>query len=462
MSVREQMRRLEDDQKSLWQPTLLAASHALDHLRNLSREVERLSNRYETGRPPKSPLDPEEVWAKWRQQGFEFDSLTSRELRSLCVSPPTALRSQLVRVLGSHPESLGRLSNISGVIHAYFTHWRPTEQPEVIENLLKSALIAPGMLNRGRVIHMWRNSSFLFSADAAGRVAKDICQRARTPKEVLSSYFIDSTTRLAQKAREASVDNFIESLLAQEKAISEYQALEDLAWLRQHLLTEELDAGRYRDAVASLIASELPIRFTTFQQSLTQEIYASPRLGDPRLSGCAANWRLVSPEAKARFLSWLAKETLQFFFDTIVPANDENRRRAEFWKQFAKTHGKIRDFQVAVSSDDVIKIHRSRANLIPAYARIIAAKSVASSAFLMVFKGYNGVEYVIVEFSETGCAAQIYRRDVFEAAGVRLHARSFRQKEDLRRLDRIEDRILHQGAWEFRAIQLLARLGIRP
>jgi hypothetical protein len=462
MTILEEMQQLEEDRKILWNPMLLGAPQALDHLRSLSREVERLSRIYETGRPPKSPLDPEEVWAKWRRQSFELEKLTSRELKSLCVSPSTALRSQLVGALSSHPDSLSRVSNISGLVHAYFTHWRPSERPEIIENLLKSALNATGMDTRGRVIHKWRSSPFLFSGDAAGCVAKDICQKVKTPREVLSGYFIDPTTRLAHRAREVSVGTSVATLRGQENVVSESRALEDFAWLRQQLLTEELDAGLYRNAVASLIASELPIRFVSFQQALTQEIYASPRLGDPRLSGCAVNWRLVPPDAKARFLSWLAKETLQFFFDTIVPANDENRRRAEFWKKFAKTHGKIRDFQVAVSAEDIMKVQRSRAKLIPAYARVIATKSNASSAFLMVFKGYNDVEYVIVEFSETGFAAQIYRRDVFEGAGVRLHASSFRQKEDLRRLDQTEDRILHQGGWERKAFQLLAGLGIRP
>jgi len=85
------------------------------------------------------------------------------------------------------------------------------------------------------------------------------------------------------------------------------------------------------------------------------------------------------------------------FFDTLVPNNDENRRRARFWLEYAKKQGKVKDFQVAVSDDDIYRIRASRAKTIPSYSRVTGGKT---SAFLMVFEGY-GTEYVIIEFSET-------------------------------------------------------------
>jgi hypothetical protein len=461
MNITDQMRRLADDKDALW-PGLMSTVQASGYLQGLTKEVERLSLKFETGRPPKPPIDPEEVWAKFRKEHYTLETLNARELRSLCVSPLTAVRKQLIEALQANSESLSRISNINGIVHAYFTHWRTCENPESVEELLLKTLRSPSLAKRSRVLRRWNISKFLFSPNAASMIGQEISRKDKSPKEVVSSYFVDATTRLASKSKELAVGSIVARMIHTEKAILEANALSEFAWLQRHLFTEDLDAGSYRTAIASLIESELPVRFVLFQQAITQEVYANARLGDPRLSGCAANWRLVSPEAKARFLSWLAKETLQFFFDTIVPANDENRRRAEFWKHFAKTHGKIRDFQVAVSSEDIGKIQRSRAKLIPAYARISGTRSTSSSAFLIVFKGYNDIEYVVVEFSETGYAAQIYRRDVFEAAGVKLRATSFRQKEDLRRLDQTEDRILHMGAWEFRAFQLLARLGIRP
>jgi hypothetical protein len=189
-------------------------------------------------------------------------------------------------------------------------------------------------------------------------------------------------------------------------------------------------------------------------------ILTDERLGDPRLANCARNWRTVPEESKERFFSWLAQETLQFFFETLVPVNDENRRRADFWLKYANTHGKIKDFQVAVSDQDRPKIRASRAKTIPTYSEVNGGHT---SAFLMVFEGY-GTEYVVIEFSETGNAAYIYERKVFERSGARLRSNSFHLNEDLKRMRDKKDRILHSAGgerWEVGARRKLAELGIR-
>ena len=167
-------------------------------------------------------------------------------------------------------------------------------------------------------------------------------------------------------------------------------------------------------------------------------------------------------ETKEKFLAWLAKDTLQFFFDTLVPKNDTNRRRAEFWLEYAKKQGKIRDFQVAVSAEDRRKVRASRAQTIPSYSTISSGNT---SAFLMVFEGY-GTEYVVIEFSETGNAAYIYERKEFEGSGVTLRSNSFHLSEDLKRREEAENRIWHRTdtleRWETKARRMLAELGIRP
>ena len=96
--------------------------------------------------------------------------------------------------------------------------------------------------------------------------------------------------------------------------------------------------------MGKLIMSRLAEGMPFFQSALVGLVHADERLGDPRLAYCAPNWRTVPPEAKEKFLAWLAKETLQFFFDTLVPRNDTNRRRAEFWLEYAKKQGKIKRF----------------------------------------------------------------------------------------------------------------------
>ena len=165
-------------------------------------------------------------------------------------------------------------------------------------------------------------------------------------------------------------------------------------------------------------------------------------------------------EARDRFLGWLAKETLQFFFNTLVPINDENRRRADFWLEYAKKPGKIKDFQVAVSDEDRYKILASRTNTIPTYSSIWGNNT---SAFLMVLAGF-GTDYVVIEFSEKGNAAYIYVRKKFEAAGITMRSKSF-GLDELKRRGATQDRILHidgHAGWEVKARRQLAELGTLP
>lgn len=83
----------------------------------------------------------------------------------------------------------------------------------------------------------------------------------------------------------------------------------------------------------------------------------------------------------------------------------------------------------------------------------------------MIFEGY-GMEYVVIEFSETGNAAYIYPRKAFEARGITLRSNSFVLNDDLKRVRFAEDRIWHRintiERWETKARRQLAELGIRP
>jgi hypothetical protein len=78
----------------------------------------------------------------------------------------------------------------------------------------------------------------------------------------------------------------------------------------------------------------------------------------------------------------------------------------------------------------------------------------------MKFQGYE-TEFIIVEFSETGNAAHIYERAVFESKNVDLRTPFFQLNRHLKHEGR-KDRILHLGNWEIPTRQKLAELGIRP
>ena len=463
IQLREELQRLTLDIRELKDTLLSGAVDPAPYLRHLGRTVEALEAKSEKVASPRPPLDAEEVWARWRAAGYDLARLDAREVRTLCVSPKTAMRPRLVSALTATPDALKRWINFSGFVQAYFAQWRSMEEPQATETLILAMLGKGRIARNSKMLQQWRNSPFLFSPEASRRLGEIIIRNRKSVKQSCSEYLIESSAALSVQAHEQATAAAVRDLVQRDIRIGQETALKELQWISTNLLTTALSAEGYRKAMGSLIVSRLAEGMPLFQSALVGLVHADERLGDPRLAYCASNWRTMLPEAKERFLAWLAKETLQFFFDTLVPRNDLNRRRAEFWLQYAKKHGRIKDFQVAVSDEDLPKIRASRSPTKPRYSGIRGSKA---SAFLMVFEGWNHKEYVVIEFSQPPNAAYIYERDVFETSGATLRSNTFDMSGDLKRMSDAHDRIIHfpepLRGWETKAGRMLAEVGIRP
>ena len=462
IEISDGLQRLELDLEELQNTLLSLPVDPEPYVRQLVRTVDSLAAKSDKVSLPKPPLDAEEVWARWRTVSYELDELDAREIRTLCVSPKTAMRPRLITALSANSDALRRWINFNGFVQVYFGQWRTMESPEKVEKLIQGMLSDGRIGRKSKMIDLWRRSFFLFSPEASRWIGKAIFKDRKSVKQCCAEYCIDPSGSLASAAHEYAAAAATEELALRDSRIGQEVVLKELQWISDQLLTPSLNPDAYRHAVSKLIVSRMAESMPSFQSAIVGLVHADERLGDPRLAYCASNWRKI-PEARERFLAWLAKETLQFFFDTLVPRNDTNRRRAEFWLEYAKKQGKIKDFQVAVSEEDRPKIRASRAKTIPSYSSIRGGKA---SAFLMVFEGWNRKEYIVIEFSETGHAAYIYERDVFEASGAKIRSNSFDMSEDLRRMNDAQDRIVHRfetrERWETKARRKLADLGIRP
>jgi len=461
IQIRQGLDRLTADLVELRDSMMWQQVDPAPYLRQLDKVVEDLKAKSDRVLAPKSPLDAEKVWVRWRELAFDLTKLDRREIRALCVSPKTAMTKRLANALSENPEPLRRWINLHGFVQAYFGQWRSMENPEVIETLIQTALSGSTKVRRGRILDLWGKSLFLFSSEASRRFGRIIIKEHKSILESCTEYCIEPTSAMARAAQEYAAVAAVELLIQHDARLGQAAVVRELQWISTNLLTSSLSPDCYRDAASKLIMSRLTEGMPLLQSALVGLVHADERLGDPRLAYCAPNWRKI-PEARERFLAWLASETLQFFFDTLVPRNDTNRRRAEFWLEYAKRQGKIKDFQVAVSDEDRSKIRASRATTIPSHSSITGGKT---SAFLMIFEGF-GTEYVVIEFSETGNAAYIYSRKLFEARGITIRSNSFHLTDDLKRVVAAKDRIWHRintiEPWETKAHRQLADLGIRP
>jgi len=121
-------------------------------------------------------------------------------------------------------------------------------------------------------------------------------------------------------------------------------------------------------------------------------------------------------------------------------------------------HDRIKDFQVAVSEADAwkVKANQHKTDLLY-HSRI---DHPTTSAFMMQFEGW-GAEYIVIEFSESGNAAYIYKRGDFEAKKLSLRTPRFAALNRLK-FDPTH-RIFHTAGWESRTRHRLAtEFGINP
>jgi hypothetical protein len=427
-------------------------------LKNLAAKVKWLQERVERSVPPKPLEDVLAVWQRFEAAGFTRESLDRGQLRALCTSPDTAVRPELIELFARQPELLLRQFNLLGVVNGYFTKWGEHAEATQLEKVIVSALDHPVMLSRGRVVKRWREARYLFTAEAANQVAAIILQKTSPASDVWNDLFIGKSTNLAHRSLEQAACRET-AVLSKTRGIADGNLVSNVDWLFSKLLVKELDTVIYRECLAELIVSKVPESSSSVRKQLVGSVSNDSRLGDPRLIAATPNWRQMPTRARETFVSWLAEETLQFFFDTIVPRNDENRRRAEFWLRYAKRYGNIKDFQVAVSDEDLTKVRRTPGGNVPTFARVEAPRSSASSTFLMAFEGH-GERYIVAEFSETGRAACIYRRSDFEDDGVSLRTQRF-DMGDLWNTGLRIDSINHRGdTWERRAAAKLAGYGI--
>jgi len=430
------------------------------HLVRLRKTVEALASHIDRPSTPKPKIDAEAVWQRWREAGFAKELLNPLELRTLCIDPARAMEPALIDcLLVDSTHLVKRLTTFYGFACAYFANWGLLAHAEEVERLIRR-LMAPGTIpKKCRWLDTWRTAAFLFTPGAAERLAKIARDSKRPPKEILDQFFIPQDSKLAEAVQIKALELAVQVLLAREDAIGEQELHVAMKYLTDFLVPKSLPLDVFRGATSQLILAKFASRFPSFTTEFVKWVERDERLGDPRLPGSSPNWRTM-PQARELVLSWLARATLELFFNVLVPQNGENRRRAEFWLNFAKRHGKIKDFQVAVSWNDLPKIKAIRSDKPLYHSRITDG---TASAFLMAIEGY-GEDYVIIEFSENNNAAYVYKRADFEAGRISLRKDYFSIVGDLKRKSDSIFQISHPRhvSWEDTARQKLAEIGIRP
>jgi len=429
---------------------LVDGKHSCQQLGSVLQKLRQKLTVVKVDRPK---LDVESVWSDFAAARHDVDAMDGLRFRALCSSEKTALRPEFIAALARNPEKLKRSRCLYGIVISYFSEWREMKNPSAVEDLLMA--VFGSYHGRNPVVHKWHTSEKLFSQYGATFLAEEICAGQKSVDEVLKGHYVGPLTRLGLSVRAMAAKSAGEHLRHLEKSRDQDWSLRYLQWITESVLSDLTPSDAFAEAITALILSESAKRSEGFQRALRAYVQTHKRLGDPRLRESTVNWRPIAPEAAQRYLTWLARDSIIFFFNTILPNNNENRRRKDFWLRY---HDRIRDFQVAVSEADLWKVRASQKNSELLYYSHVAHPT--TSAFLMKFEGYGG-HFLVVEFSETGNAAYIFRFSEFEAQGTTMRTHRFELAHHLK-FDKTH-RIFHRSDWEPKASYMLAsEFGIRP
>ena len=401
-------------------------------------------------RPQKGLPDPKRVWTTWAAAGFDLSTLDPRQIKALCLSPETAVAPELVKALHRDGELLRNTACLMGLVSSYFARWGVIRQQEQMEDLIRKALRFYTR-RHPTALEYREHASQLFSPSAAQTLAAEALHAREPAVAVLNRFRIAHSSNLAANIRSAAVREF---LSRSHQVMNTTEPPHWMEYALSSLLVPELPAKDFYSAVSALIVHEWTDKYATCQDSLRRFVLHHRNLGDPRLN--SANWAGMEKASAERFLSWIAKENIIFFFNHVLPDNNVNRRRKYFWLHFVSC---VKDFQVALSATDYRRLlAASRLSDVPGFARV---SHETTSAFIMRFGVSHGNDIIIVEFSETGNAAHKFDARTFEIKAGNLRTIRFEFGPLKHHAD--ENRIIHRGErWEYTAYQRMAEWGARP
>lgn len=323
-------------------------------------------------------------------------------------------------------------------------------------------------------------SSFLTANGS--ELALPIANDPVMPPAVLWSRESDVTVELSARLVGGDVQQVYEYLQFHYglRRNQEFLALVLVEWLRQQLsVNSSMRLLQQPTPLQALLLPPLPGRLTThthlkivgllikagfggdkrmsseMRQWLTAHLLRST-FGDPRNVALSQPWLDIRggyPTEFGGLLSSLAEVDLEFFFRHAM----EDEQRARFWRRYL---GAMQRTGCVLNTQKYEQL-RSSVALEPKYRSALDrtyrfSKKADAAAFFMVF-----ANHVVIEFSVTGNAAYVYRRDVFEDVfESRILRGQIGTAEDLKAKDRASFRQLHTGRWMDDLTVTLAACGI--
>jgi EH_Signature domain len=391
----------------------------------------------------RSPRVSDEYLQDWqRYLADPQQRLTLRALRYLCWEPEVAMASRFQDYLDQAAGELGARA-LQGLVRSYHARWSPTFASGAVARRVQQRLAKYRGMHR--VLARWReHAAMLLGPQGHCLFADSLLAAQASIKTYCDEWAIEESSQYILEALRQAV-RACQERLGHEAALQTYLLTTLLPWTGWPVQD-------FHAVVGATILHPATARNPGLQEALIKVVLFDPRLGDPRLPRNAKNWLGVQ-EARQRFLQWLSRADINFFFEHVLPRGKDPHDRKAFWLRYVP---RVLMSRPLLNRDDEGRIRVTLQSLqeqIGHFGHIHGA----TSAFLLDFG-----PLVVVEFSQAGNACYLYEKSSSDKVIADFWSPETFTVWGLKRRSFAVETIAHRAGWQTTLAHFLAQYGIRP
>ena len=360
----------------------------------------------------------------------------SDEKQPRIVDTPSQLRDAL-QIIGER----FRISNLPGIFNALLQTWG-SPNANMLRAFIKKHLIAYNG-KRKFAQELKTNMAWYCEENSATQLAMELLRSNRKLSDVWS--FLDLPDYMNTYPYFSAVAEAFVSLINH----FDREVLTDII--------DYLEKHNNDNSIRSILSKLIMKLGSNASEHLRVSIqsYVLREWQDPRIAGADVRWRGVSTEARKIFTKWLTEADLEFFFDIVAKACNDQKfaYRKDFWLAYLEHISFCRP----VLCRNAESLFRHDPQALQYYRDRRPATLRGGNSDQHAFIIQMG-EYTFVEFSTAGACYVYYNVNLpFELGKPEYYM------QELRNQDWAVLRVIHSGSWQERfASWIYNKLGIEP
>jgi hypothetical protein len=400
----------------------------------LKATIESLPER--AAKPLRCPPDYKQQWHDLIDKRPDSLELEPRAVRYLCWEADIATDFRFQKYLDRLESDLSARS-LQGLVRSCHARWSSDFAAGGVAADVRRRLYRFNGANR--VVGRWReNLSLIAGSKATGELAKWMLEGLKPVKEACEFWKLEEQSRYFLQAVEEAAAACLKKV-GERSPYNRYMTGELIAWSGWPI-------DRFKKLMSDAIESAFPA--SEFAQELKVMVLGDSRLGDPRLPLNSINWLGVRTEARNRFIEWLSKDDIIFFFELGLPKGKDPHGRKKFWLDYV---GNVKKSRPLLCDDDRARL-QSVNEKVGNFGRIIGE----TSAFLLDFG-----TVVAIEFSKSGNACYLYEKPAAEKVIPDFWSPKPFSAPGLKSKRLSAEVVTHHLRWQVYLEMILARYGVR-